>query len=154
MILALCVTMTLPSTLYLVFGYALLGATHSPSLFDSVDVIDGVDWLSAHSDWQDTVFSAERTGNLIPALIGHRVYLGHPMETAYYDAKTETVERFFSSAMQEVERESILRECNCRFVFYGPNESVIGNWQPNPQFLRLQYANSTVSIYRVIGEPQ
>ncbi|MEK7786794.1 MAG: hypothetical protein AAB658_15395, partial [Chloroflexota bacterium] len=75
LVLTLAIVFALQSSLYVAFGGALLGITRSSKLFDSVDVINAVDWLGANSDWQDTVLSAERTGSIIPARIGHRVYL-------------------------------------------------------------------------------
>lgn len=149
-IVMLIIAMTMPSTLYLVFGGALLSVLRSPQLFDSIDVVDAIDWLGANAGRGDTVFSAERTGALIPARIGHRVFLGHPMETADYDRKTETVARFFSPEMQDDERIRILRDCRCRLVFYGPAEQALGMLKPDAENLRLEYSNRTVNIYRVL----
>jgi len=134
--------------LYLTLGGALLAATHSPKLFDRREVIEAVDWLGEHSDWQDTVFVSERTGSLIPARIGHRVFLGHPIETAYYEAKTAAVEKFFSGALTEDEGKALLVECGCRFVFYGPAERAMGDFAP-PTFLKAVFANEAVTVFEV-----
>ncbi len=150
--LTLTIVFSLQSSLYLAFGGALLAVAHSPKVFDSVDVVEAIDWLGQNSDWQDTVFSAERTGNLIPARVGHRVYLGHPIETVYYNVKAAAVEKFFSGALTEDEQRATLVESGCRFVFYGPEEQALGRFTP-PAFLKQVFANKTVTIYEVTSAP-
>jgi len=153
LMLVLILIAAMPSSLYLVFGGALITASRSVSLFDSGDVVQAVDWLGSQSDWQAAVFSAERTGSLIPARIGHRVYLGHPIETADYAAKSENVKRFFGDAMTDAERQSMLREGGCRFVFYSPAERALGTFRPDTAgFLRLRYSNATVKVYELSSE--
>lgn len=138
------------SSLYLIFGGALLVAMRSPKLFDSNDVVLAVDWLGEQSDWQATVWSAEQTGMIIPARIGHRVYLGHQFETAHYEAKIENVARFFDSKTSDDDRMTLLHECNCEFVFYGPTERALGDFDPaQGAFLQPVYQNATVRIFRV-----
>lgn len=142
------------STLYLIFGGALLGALRSPKLFDSGDVVQGVDWLGEHSDWQATVWSAEQTGMMIPARIGHRVYLGHQFETIDYETKIGNVARFFDLKTSDNVRIAWLRECNCQFVFYGATERALGDFDPTQSaYLQQVYENTTVSIFRVQNLP-
>ena len=89
-------------------------------------------------------------GNFIPARIGHRVFLGHWVETLYFDAKLEMVQRFYGTTMTNVERQTLLADCGCRFVFYGPDEQSLGQFQPSAaSFLRPVYDQSGVVIYAV-----
>jgi hypothetical protein len=150
--LVLVIVLSFQSTLYLISGGALLAVTRSPKLFDSTDVMEAVDWLGDNSDWQDTVLAAERTGNLIPARIGHRVHLGHPIETAYYMLKVEQVAKFFGGPMTDDERRALLAECACRYVFLGPAEKELGDFAP-PDFLRQVFANDKVTVYEVMSGP-
>jgi hypothetical protein len=137
------------STLYLAFGGALLVFNRSPKLFEPAAVVAAMDWLGAQSQVNDTVFSSERTGSYVPARIGHRVYLGHEMETADYARKTQTVARFFDQ-MDDAARREVLRACNCRFVFWGPSERALGAFQPaQAPYLKRVYANATTSIFEV-----
>jgi hypothetical protein len=144
--LMLIVVAAMPSSLYLAFGGALLGFARAPLLFEPVAVTQAIDWLGDQSDWQDTTFSAERTGAIIPARIGHRVYLGHMFETVDYEAKTITVEKFFSGALSDEEKHALLIACRCRFVFYGPTEKMLGDFH-SPEFLRPVFTNEAVTIY-------
>lgn len=151
-LLALTIAMAAPSSLYLAAGSVWVAIARSPELFDPANVVQGIDWLGTNSDWPDTVFSAERTGNFIPARIGHRVYLGHPIETADYAAKAENVQRFFDGGMSGAERQALLAACRCRFVFYGPYERAIGNYDvASADFLKLRFANEAVQIFEVRG---
>jgi hypothetical protein len=151
--LALTLVAAMPSSLYAVSGSMLFTLIRPPLLFDSADMVNAVDWLGAHSEPQATVFSAERTGSFIPARIGHRVYLGHPIETVNYAVKVERVKQFFSS-MSDAERRALLAECGCRFVFYGPTEQMLGSFHPSSaDFLQLRYTNPSVQIYEVTDAP-
>ncbi|MEW5721442.1 MAG: hypothetical protein AB1817_22635, partial [Chloroflexota bacterium] len=126
----------------------------SPALFEPTPVVEAMDWLGAHSDWRDVVLSAERTGSYLPARIGHRVYLGHPMETLDYARKSERVERFFGAETRDDARRDLLAECGCRFVFWGPYERALGTFRPSASsFLRQVYANQAVSIFSVVDAP-
>jgi len=153
MVLVLAIVMTTFSTLYLVFGGALLTRIHDPRLFDSAAVVEAVDWLGNNSDWRDTVFASERTGSFIPAQIGHRVYLGHEMETLKYSQKQITVARFYD-AMGDAERLAILRDCGCRFIFWGPDERILGSFQPDgATFLERVFANANARVYAIKANP-
>jgi len=144
------VAVSMISTLYLALGGALLTFNRAPKLFEPTPVVQAMDWLGAHSNVNDTVFSSERTGSFLPARIGHRVYLGHEMETADYARKSQTVAQFFGSPMSDSERQAILRACACRFVFWGPHERVLGAFDPrSAMFLREVYANESVRIFQV-----
>ncbi len=151
LMLTLALVTTMFSTFYLAFGGALLGVIRLPKLFEPTAVVEAMDWLGAHADWRDTVFSSERTGSYLPARIGQRVYLGHEMETANYPAKSKTAAHFFSATMDDAARLVVLRECACRFVFWGPHERALGSFQPDSAgYLRQVYATRDVTIYRVV----
>ncbi|MBI3244765.1 MAG: hypothetical protein HYZ49_21005 [Chloroflexi bacterium] len=152
LLIILVVVFSAQSTLYLTFGGALPALARSPKIFVSADVTQAIDWLGQNSDWQDVVFSAERTGNLIPARIGHRVYLGHPIETAYYTLKVEQAAKFFGGPMTDDERRAVLAACACRYVFYGPVEKELGGFQP-PVFLQPVFTNELTTIYEVQDGP-
>lgn len=151
-IILLTLAMTMLSTFYLTLGSVLLVSARAPNLFDPAPVVEAIDWLGTVSDDQDVVLSAERTGNLIPARIGRRVYVGHAMETLDYARKVQDVERFFGTEMRDDERRALLESLGCRFVFWGPYERALGDFQPvRMTSLRLVYSNESVSIFRVMN---
>lgn len=150
-IILLTLAMTMLSTFYLTLGSVLLVSARAPHLFDPAPVVEAIDWLGTVSADRDVVLSAERTGNLIPARIGRRVYVGHEMETLDYARKARDVERFFGAEMRDDERRVFLKNIGCQFVFWGPYERALGDFQPaRMTSLHLVYSNESVSIFRVM----
>lgn len=139
------------SSLYLVFGGALLASLRPAALFDPRDVIQATEWLEGHAGPDDSVFSAERTGLVIPSYTGLRVYLGHPIETVDYGEKREVVEGFYTvGGMSDPERRQVLLGCGCDWLFLGPFERQIGDFRPDDLgVLEMAYQNPTVKVYRV-----
>lgn len=147
---ALALAFTMPSTLYLLLACVALALARSPVLFYPANVVHAVDWLGAHSRWDETVLAAEPAGSFIPARIGHRVFLGHWVETVNFEAKLIQVQTFYSAATTNAERQTLLAECGCRFVFYGPDEQSLGPFKPETaNFLQAVYVRDNVSIYAV-----
>lgn len=139
------------SSAYLVAASVAYVADRPRPLFDPLAVVAAVDWLGENSDWQDTVFSAEPTGGMIPARIGHRVYLGHPIETVNYADKLADVESFFDSRTDDAARRLILNVCRCRYVFYGADEQALGDFDlTGAAYLRLAHNHDGVQIFEVI----
>lgn len=148
-VLILALLITMPSTFYLVSGGTLLMTIRDPKIFDSSDVVDGIKWLGANSKPDDVVLSSERVGAIIPMWIGHRVYLGHPIETVNYPLKLESVKKFYSTMSNE-ERVRLLTQCDCRFVFYSPHERELGTFNPDTaNYLKRVYHTGETAIYEV-----
>lgn len=150
----LALALAMPSMLYLLLACTVVAFARSPALFYPANVVQAVDWLGAHARWNETVFASETSGNFIPARIGQRTFLGHWVETLYFDAKLEKVQRFFGASMTNAERQALLADCACRFVFYGPDEQGLGQFQPKTaSFLQPVYSQAGVVIYAVtVGE--
>ena len=141
------------SNLYLTAGLTLAAATRSPALFWPVSLLDGVDWLGANASWDETVLAGFETGNLIPARIGQRVVLGHWMETVDYVAKREAVARFFAADTPDEERLDLLSGWNVTWVFYGPAERSLGDFDPGTApWLLPAWQTAEVAVYRVALE--
>ncbi len=139
------------SSLYLVFGGVTLASLRPATLFDPRDVIRAVDWLGENAMPEDSVFSAERTGLVIPARTGLRAYLGHPIETVDYDRKERIVGSFYSATgMSDEVRAVTLFETGCEWLFVGPYERAISDFEPrNIPGVEIAYQNPTVKLYRV-----
>nr|HID12360.1 hypothetical protein [Anaerolineae bacterium] len=142
------------SNLYLTAGLTLAAANRSPALFWPADVLAGVDWLGEHSAWDETVLAAFETGNLVPARIGHRVVLGHWMETVDYEGKREAVARFYEAETPDGERLALLGEWGVGYVFHGPGERAMGGFDPQAApYLEPVLRRGEVTLYRVEGRP-
>ncbi len=148
--MALCIAVASISSLYLAFGGALLAGSRSPDLFDPRPVIAAAEWLAENSDWQAPVLSAERTGNLLVGRTGQRVYLGHPIETVDYERKSAAVSAFFRPGTPDSTRLELLSACGCRYLFYGPYEQPLGEWDPSEaDFLHPIFRQDSVTVFRV-----
>lgn len=149
--MALVVAMASISSLYLSLGTTLLVSGRSPALFDPGPVVQAVNWLAENSDWRSPVLGAERTGRLLVERIGHRVYLGHPVETAHYARRSGEVAAFFGGEASDDWRVELLRICDCRYVFHGPYEQALGNWDPSgANFLEPVFHQDAVTVFRVL----
>jgi hypothetical protein len=107
-------------------------------------------WLTEHAP--DTpVLSAWRTGSLLAAQGTARIFLGHPIETLDYAAKTAEVERFFQSTTGAAERAALLQRYEIGYVVYGPWERVLGPFDPAtaPDF-RPVFAAGDYTLYEVL----
>ena len=151
--LALVVALAAMSNLYLTAGLTLAAATRAPSLFWPADLLSGVDWLGESTSWEETVLAGPETGSLIPARIGHRVVVGHGMETVDYEGKRAAMARFFAADTPDEERLALLKEWQVIWLFYGPEERALGDFDPaTVAYLEPAFRQGEVTIHRVTGE--
>ncbi len=148
-VVTLVLLATMPSTLYLVAGNALLGVTHWSTAFLTQGEVSAIEWLDRNSEADDIVLSSLQVGNAIPGRIGHRVFYGHWAETMYVDQKRVLVAAFFSN-MSDADRRALLRDYNVRFVFWGRRERTLGTFDPShvPYLIRV-FGVDYVMVYRV-----
>jgi hypothetical protein len=150
LISALLVIAMAPSTMYLISGNVLLAVNHWPEAFLTGEEAAGIAWLDGNSDPQDSVFSAYEIGNAIPARIGHLVFFGHWAETMYYSEKSVLISSFYDD-MQDDVRRSVLREHGIRYVFFGPSESALGDFDPvSTPYLQMRFQDGEVAIFEVV----
>ena len=131
-------------------GLAFYGAfTGHPDLFYPSEVTKAVDWLKAHSTSDDVILSSYITGNLIPARIGRKVFIGHEMETIDFARKKELMQAFFTQMSGE-ERCALLEKYGISLIFFGPYERAIGHLSPGElNCVEKIYQEDGVEIFRV-----
>lgn len=145
----LLVGLTLPSTLFLILSAGLAAATGLADMVHSANEIAAVDWLGAYSQPGDTVLASYEIGGFIPARIGHRVFMGHWAETVDLAAKRAAAKRFYGAATDE-ERKALLREYSIAYVFHGPREREMGNFDPSQaEYLNLVFSRHDVRVFQV-----
>jgi hypothetical protein len=151
--MASLVVLTAVSNAYLTAGYTWAAASRFPGYFWNSDLLAGVDWLGANTSPQETVLSGFEAGNLIPGRTGHRVVLGHEMETVNFRAKTEDVARFFAETTSDEERLALLERYGVAYVFYGPQERALGAFEPSKaSYLSCVFVRGQIQIYQVTGK--
>ena len=148
--MAMLVALAAMSNLYLTVGHTFAVATRDSRLYWPAEVLAGIDWLGEHTQPEDTVLSSFEAGNLIPARIGHRVVLGHWMETVEYERKKAEVARFFAADTPDRERVALLEQYGVAYLFYGPYERALGEFDPDSSdYLVSEFAHNGVRVYAV-----
>jgi uncharacterized membrane protein len=148
--MALIVALAPMSNLYATAGLTLTAAKRAPTLFRSADLLAAMDWLGENSEWDATVLSGFDTGNLLAARIGHRVVIGHWMETVDYAETRSAVTRFYSVGASEAERQELLGMWGVAYVFHGAEERALGEFDPaTVSWLDLVFHSGDAAVYRV-----
>jgi hypothetical protein len=113
-------------------------------------------WLADHSQPDEIVLASFEVGNVVPALTDLRVFAGHGPETLHNVEKKDAIHRFFQPETDDQWRQSLLRDYALDYVFYGPQEREVGDWDPaTAPYLRPIYAGQGYTIYQVIlGDAQ
>ncbi len=92
------------------------------------------------------------TGNALPAWAPLRVVIGHGPESANLEAMERLVQRFYDESTSDAERRQILAGLGVDYVFYGPQEAELGEWNPaQAVYLREIIRQGAYVIYEVVG---
>lgn len=125
-------------------------STPAEPLFQPQAKIAAYTYLAEAEEPFSQGLSAYSTGNSLPAWAPVRVVIGHGPESvnlADLEAKTAG---FFSEDTEDAARIDFLRDQRVRFVFYGPDERALGEWNPeNSSYLSEIYSQDGYTIYRV-----
>jgi hypothetical protein len=119
-------------------------------LFRSVGELQAFEYLAKNAQKGDAVLAAYDTSTVLPAHAPVRVPIGHGPESLGGHELQPRVERFYQSGTPDSERRELLVELTIRYVFYGPLERKLGDWDPGPAaFLAEVYRGGDYAIYRV-----
>jgi hypothetical protein len=152
-ILNLIVVATFPSNLYLLASASLAALQGHPTLFHTEAENQAIDWLAENSQTTDTILCSYWVGNYIPARIGHRVFWGHWNLTIDFVGKRRLAETFFHVQTDDRVRRKILEEYSIAYLFYGPQERALGDFNPEDKpYLTKTFSNSEVSVYRFLEQ--
>ena len=135
---------TLPTTVLVIAGGSMLVAAKQPPLFQPADQLAALDWLSRNTSDRDVVVSDWRFGNVVPTVADARVFIGHPIETAFFKDKQADVARFFDPSTPEVDRAEFLRHWHISLIALGPGESIA----LDPARFTLVFKQGDYSIYQ------
>ncbi|MBN1451413.1 MAG: hypothetical protein JW963_10395 [Anaerolineales bacterium] len=134
------------SSLYLSLGRSLYLLNQPDEFFYPASLNSALDWLDENAVPNDFVLSAVPSGQLIAQKTNLRVYLGHPMETLDFDAKSRLVTAFFQGQANP----GWLEDTKVRWVLYGPYElALTGNTNFHDTVLDIVYRSAEITIYRV-----
>src|SRR4030065_2935763 len=94
--------------------------------------------------------AAFETGNVLPAGAPVRVLIGLGPESVGLPEAKKQVEMFYSADTTDEARRSILDAHEVRFVFAGPAERGLGDWDPaEAPYLAAVYSSDPYRIFAV-----
>jgi len=134
---------TLPTTALVIAGSSMLVAAKQPPLFQPADQFVALDWLSRNTSSNDVVLSDWRFGNVVPTVADTRVFIGHPIETAFFSDKQTDVARFLDPNTPDSDREEFLRHWHITLIVIGQGESI----ELDPARFTLAFKQGNYSIY-------
>ena len=140
-----------PSTLILLIGSISAARIQSRPIFRPVSEIQAFEYLTKNVLTKAVVLSSYDSGNNLPAWANHRVVLGHGPETRNrYEVENEIL-LFFSPEASDDFRDEIINKYNVNYIFWGPSERELGEWDPSrTEFLLETYNKNEFSIYRTL----
>ena len=98
----------------------------------------------------DVVLSAYESGNVLPAWAPVRVVYGHSVESVGSAELGRRVARFFSAG-DDAERLALLEEYGVDYVWWGPIERELGDYQlESVKYLRLVFESGVYTVFEVI----
>lgn len=127
-VILLC--LTLPSTLIIWLGGMFTAGRVEFPVFRPRDEIAVFEFLREEAFNQEVVLSAYETGNALPAWAPLRVVIGHGPESVNLSEVRPKVTAFYSSDTQDSQRLSLLNQHDVSYVFWGPAERQLGDWNP------------------------
>ena len=88
--------------------------------------------------------------NRIPGIIGFPVYLGHGVETAYYDIKVANFIWFFEQKTSDEKRVEFLQNNNIGYLIYTPDMNKTGFAPETKDFFEKIYDSADAKVYKTV----
>lgn len=141
---------TFPSTILLLLGGFTMVQHPSEPQFRSTAEVTAFDQLANNWSRNVSVLCSYDTGNSLPAWAPVFVPLGHNPESVGMNNLMPRVKAFYQTKTQNSERMELLAELGIDYVYWGPNERALGQWDPtSASFLETFYQNGNYSIFAV-----
>ncbi len=140
-----------PSTLLLLIGSISAARIQSSPIFRPISEIQAFEYLAENVLTEAVVLSSYDSGNNLPAWTNHRVVLGHGPETRNRYEVEDEILLFFSPETSDDIREGLINKYNVDYIFWGPSERELGDWDPfGTEFLQETYNKNGFAIYRTM----
>lgn len=140
--------LTFPTTLLLLTG-GLTSILHPQTpLFRPTDEVNAFLYLAENAHPNDLILTSFETGNSLPAWAPLRVVIGHGPESVGLAELQPRVEAFYQTGTTDVERQAFLQEFGVQYVFWGPSERALGDWNPEQvSYLQKIYDENGYAIF-------
>ena len=151
-------TLSFLTSVLLVAGGMQVASLPAMPAFRPVEEVAAFQFIAERATTKTVVLSSHATGNALPAWTPVFVVIGHGPESAEYASTAQQVEAFYKMGISNQERIDLLCQFGVDFVFWGPVERKLGEWDPSsvrylsPVFRQGVYVVFQVDLQRV--EPQ
>ena len=110
----------------------------------------GLKWLKNETNKNDIIMANWFYGNLIPGAIGRKVYVGHHVQTPFFDRKINLINKFLLNK-NSAEAHRFLKENGITYIFLGKNDSMLEyGFKPfEKPYLLDVYNKGDVLIFKV-----
>lgn len=123
---------------------------HNYPYFLHTDEVAALEWLEEHTPSHAIVLSSYDVGRYVPGLSGRRAFLAHWAQTVNFYDKRNRVARFFDAQVDDTERLATLQVFGVDYVFHGPAERALGQYDPSTfSPLNVAFSSPQVTIYHV-----
>jgi hypothetical protein len=139
-----------PSALFLLVGGALVTTRPAEPAFRPAGEVAAFQSLAGTTGRQAAVLSSYETGNALPAWTPVFVVVGHGPESVGLAELLPRITAFYQAGTPDSARIELLEEFGVDYVFWGPHERALGNWEPSgADFLSPFYQSEGYSIFTV-----
>jgi uncharacterized membrane protein len=148
---ALFLLAVLPTNLYL-FAWRIVDLNrHTYPYYLYLSELNAFQWIEANADPDDVVLSSFDVGHYLPGFTGSKAFLANAVMTMDFFYKHEVVTAFYGAEMSDNERLELLQKYNIRFIFHGPAERRLGEYDPDqsPLFQKV-FTSDETDVYEVI----
>jgi len=141
----------LPSTFFVIAADLMVFSQQRELSYLTKDAYQTFIWLKQNTPATSIIFSDVKTGNVLPAYALRTSYVGHPVESPFYNQRKLEPAWFFSQNRLAEEEINFLQQRRINYLFYGPREQLLGDYRPaTKNYLRNVYQNQSVVIYQVL----
>lgn len=140
-----------PSTVMLLLGG--INSALKPTLpyFRPEDEVAAFQYLSESCEFKSTVLSSYETGNALPAWAPVQVLIGHGPESIGIADLDNKVKQFYQPDTTDTERLELIDDYQIDYVFWGPAEKKLGNWDPGKEtYLRPIFKKGEYTIFEPV----
>ena len=128
-------------------------ATKPDNIFINQDIKNAAEWYRSQTSIKETILASAEVGNIIPGLVGRRVFIGHGVETINFNNKGQQMLWFFKTNTDDLAKKEFLQNNHLDYIFYAAKEKELGDFFPQKKdYLKSVYKNNSVEIFKFIPD--
>jgi uncharacterized membrane protein len=141
----------LPTNLYL-FAWRMVDLNrHTYPYYLYASETAAFQWLETNAHPDDVILSSFEVGHFLPGFTGSRAFLSNAVMTMDFFHKYDLVRAFYGGEMTDDERSQFLQNYRVRYIFHGPNERRLGEFDPETSHLfRKVFEKGETRVYETL----